>query len=67
MDANPSALHARFSSFRSDGWPHCPSCGADELYSLANWPSADERPSLEWFLERLDGCYGCNWKPEAKT
>ena len=54
----------KFSEFRDDGWPLCPRCGEDELYVLANWPgSIDERPPLAWFIEHIDGCYRCNWKP----
>lgn len=39
--------------FRADGWPYCPRCGEDELYSLAN-------PAT---VETIVGCYRCNWKP----
>lgn len=35
--------------FRRDGWPLCPNCGDDELYSLATPPRADA----------IDGCYRC--------
>jgi len=39
--------------FRKDGWPFCPVCGEDELYSLSNPGS----------IETIVGCYKCNWKP----
>ena len=32
---------------RSDGWPLCPSCGQDELYSLESNP------------ETIRGCFVC--------
>lgn len=42
-----------FVKFRSDGWPLCPVCGEDELYSLA----------VPATVETIVGCYRCNWKP----
>lgn len=53
--------------FREDGWPLCPRCGLDELYTVASWPGIDARPPLEWFLEQIEGCYACDWKPGAPT
>ncbi len=38
---------------RADGWPLCPQCEHDELYSLADPPT----------IETIEGCYACNWKP----
>lgn len=40
-----------FSVMRPDGWPLCPQCGEDELYSLAN-------PAT---VETIVGCYRCSW------
>lgn len=37
--------------FRQDGWPLCPQCGEDELYSL-------DVPATK---ENIDGCYRCRW------
>jgi hypothetical protein len=45
-----------YTEHRRDGWPLCPSCGEDELYSLAEEPS----------VESIRGCYRCAWFPEAK-
>lgn len=39
---------------REDGWPLCPGCGDDELYSL-EMPVATE--------DTIIGCYACGWKP----
>lgn len=36
-------------TFRPDGWPLCPQCGQDELYSLENPPT----------IESIRGCYLC--------
>lgn len=42
-----------FTKIRSDGWPMCPLCGEDELYSLA----------IPATIETIVGCYRCNWRP----
>lgn len=47
---------ARFTEFRPDGWPLCPQCGDDELYSLAN-------PAT---IATIQGCYRCDWKPRQR-
>ncbi len=39
---------------RKDGWPFCPQCEKDELYSL------DEHPAIATIV----GCYRCSWKPK---
>lgn len=39
----------RYIEFRENGWPLCPSCGEDELYSLAD-------PAT---IETICGCYRC--------
>lgn len=57
-----------FTEFRKDGFPLCPCCGEDELYSLyANTKHCMERQlkgetvSLEETLEYPFACYRCNW------
>lgn len=45
-----------FTVFRADGWPYCPQCENDELYSLADPPSANA----------IYGCYACGWMPPLK-
>lgn len=42
-----------FTNFRADGWPLCPTCGEDELYSLATYAT----------LGTIEGCYRCGWRP----
>jgi hypothetical protein len=49
--------------FRKDGWPLCPRCGEDELYSL-RWMGPDPPPSLGEFIDTIEGCYSCHRKPE---
>ena len=45
-----------YPEYRSDGWPLCPSCGEDELYSL-------EIPAT---AETICGCYNCEFRPELE-
>jgi hypothetical protein len=42
-----------YRGWRADGWPYCPSCGEDELYSL----------SVPATVETIVGCYLCRWRP----
>lgn len=41
-----------YTEHRADGWPLCPRCGDDELYSLM----------VPATIETIAGCYACNWK-----
>jgi predicted amidophosphoribosyltransferase len=50
-----------FGAFRADGWPLCPCCGEDELYSRLHWDGQGEHPSLEKYLAAGMGCYRCRW------
>lgn len=46
---------------RADGWPLCPRCGEDELWSGLAWDGSDPRPPMEaWILAGLC-CYKCSW------
>jgi hypothetical protein len=44
-------------AYRADGWPLCPGCGEDELYSLAEHAS----------VETIVACYRCSWRPPDDT
>lgn len=46
------ATSPEYSERRRDGWPLCPRCGEDELYSLA----------IPATIETIEACYACNWK-----
>ena len=52
-----------YKEFRNDGWPLCPQCGEDELYSLLMlvWYGEGERPTIEDCLKDEMRCYYCNW------
>lgn len=45
-----------YSEFREDGWPLCPVCGQDELYSL-------DIPATP---QTIKGCYNCHFAPETE-
>ena len=55
--------------FRADGWPLCPHCGEDELWSHLQWPSTDwpdldKRPPMEAYLAAGLSCYRCGWSSD---
>lgn len=52
-----------YTEFRKDGWPLCPCCGEDELFSSAmmNWNGDGERPTLQQCLDNTMICYRCGW------
>ena len=48
--------------FRADGWPLCPVCGEDEVWSSLTWTEEMDRPTIAGFLEGPLACYRCNWR-----
>lgn len=57
-----------FTEFRKDGWPLCPACGEDELYSRValHWVEGgrdmDTQPTIADCLAGEFGCYACGWE-----
>lgn len=51
-----------FLTLRPDGWPLCPACGEDELWSPLIWE--EEPPALEAFIAAGLSCYRCGWSKE---
>lgn len=45
-----------------DGWPICPGCGQDELWSRLSWNGEGERPPVTAYIEAGLSCYACGWK-----
>jgi hypothetical protein len=43
----------QYTRFRDDGWPFCPCCDEDELYSLA----------IPATVATIVCCYRCGWRP----
>lgn len=47
------ATEPAYGRFKDDGWPYCPGCGEDELWSGAI-------PST---IDTIVSCLRCGWKP----
>lgn len=52
-----------YTEFRPDGWPLCPQCGEDELYSelMLDYLGEGERPIVQDCIAGEMACYYCNW------
>lgn len=59
--APKSTSHIEVFERRADGWPLCPHCGEDELWSPLTW-DGDEKPPLQDFVNAGLSCYYCGWK-----
>lgn len=46
---------------RKDGWPLCPVCGEDELWSALPWNGDGERPPMQAWIDHGLRCYKCGW------
>jgi hypothetical protein len=59
-------LKLRYTHFRADGWPLCPQCDEDELYSdiMLGWIGIGPRPTLQACLDGRMSCYLCHWTSE---
>jgi hypothetical protein len=53
-------LHVE-TEYREDGWPLCPRCGEDELYTLMPARQQARRPFLGRYFEHRFRCYLCSW------
>lgn len=51
--------------YRADGWPLCPCCGNDEVYSLLH-PTEATAP-LQDYIDAGMACYQCSFTLEART
>lgn len=61
-------LSIPFTRYRPDGWPLCPQCGEDELWSPLEWLGEESRPPLEEWIAAGMQCYRCGWKyPESES
>jgi hypothetical protein len=53
--------------YRADGWPLCPRCGEDELWSLLQWNGEGERPPMSEYIVAGLSCYYCSWTKEKNN
>jgi len=56
-------MSSYYTEYRPDGWPLCPQCGEDELWSkvMIAWMGQGERPTMQQCVEGEMTCYACNW------
>ena len=56
---------------RGDGWPLCPSCGEDEVWSpliIEDDQGYPRTPTLEEYMEfGVFACLACGWKREPEV
>jgi hypothetical protein len=50
-----------FTHFRLDGWPLCPHCGADGLWSDYWWEGTGAKPPVQRYIEAGMTCDQCGW------
>lgn len=51
--------------YRADGWPLCPSCGEDELWSPLLPDPIDSKPPISAYIAAGLRCYRCNWSNDT--
>lgn len=56
-----------YKEFRKDGWPLCPQCGEDELYShlMLGWTDPDSKPTVQECIDTGMKCYRCSWDSDT--
>ncbi len=70
MTQNPPIIgpYSRpFWKTRADGWPLCPCCEEDELFSQLHWNGKGERPPMQAWIDAGLRCYQCGWDSERHT
>ena len=50
-----------FPQTRDDGWPLCPQCEQDEVYSMLVWDGEGAPPPLDAYVAAGMACYFCAW------
>ena len=65
LDQEGSGVLLPFSQTRQDGWPLCPVCGEDELFTMMPLEFQPTSLGNTTVLERIVhghwGCYACEW------
>lgn len=54
----------KITEYRADGWPLCPNCGEDELWSPLIPDPIDSKPSIADYIAAGLRCYLCGWTKE---
>lgn len=52
-----------YTEYRQDGWPLCPQCGEDELFShiMIAAVGKEPRPAIQDCIDGEMTCYFCSW------
>lgn len=50
---------------RADGWPLCPMCHEDELWSPFAWDGTDPKPPMQAWIDAGLRCYACLWERDG--
>lgn len=59
--------HSRpFWQTRPDGWPLCPACGEDELWSSFAWDGSDPKPPMQAWIDHGLRCHKCGFDSELR-
>jgi len=56
---------SQYKEFRQDGWPLCPNCGEDELWSRFIWcgdGTIIPKPTMDDYINDGLQCYRCQWE-----
>lgn len=56
-----------YTEYRADGWPLCPQCGEDELWSAFDWDGSDPKPPMQAWIDHGLRCYRCGWSSERRV
>lgn len=56
-----------YTEHRADGWPLCPYCGEDELWSGFMWDGSDPKPPMQSWIDHGLRCYRCGWDSERHS
>lgn len=65
--ARALALAQQITAYRADGWPLCPCCGEDELWSPLIPDPIDNRPPIADYIAAGLHCYKCGWSKQEDT
>jgi uncharacterized protein (DUF983 family) len=56
-----------YTEHRKDGWPLCPVCGEDELWSGFNWNGDGEPPPMQAWIDHGLRCYLCGFDSQQES
>lgn len=57
MDATSSP----YLQYNAVGWPYCPACGENRLWSVLFWDGLGSKPTVTMLVAAGMICGGCGW------